>query len=206
VQNESELQETQKLYISSTSKIKLQHFRDYFKNRNIEIIPLPLEIPEIQAIAPEEVVAAKLKLAESLTNLRPLVVDDVGLNVPSLQGFPGALLKPILELGQLHLLRNLLSSQLQINKVDAIFECAIGFSGTSHGSTTNSPIILKGQMQGHLNFSDTTFLNDRQTYRYFYPFKESESVYELQSVDMTRAFRHRFLAMQKLAYAINGQN
>lgn len=52
----------------------------------------PLDLPEIQSIAVEEVVAAKAKYAYELLQ-SPVMVDDTGLYIDAWGGLPGALVK-----------------------------------------------------------------------------------------------------------------
>ncbi|WP_406053822.1 non-canonical purine NTP pyrophosphatase [Streptomyces sp. NBC_01077] len=56
----------------------------------------PLPIPEIQSVDPLHVAVYKAKQAHASLG-RPVIVVDSGLDVPALMGFPGALLKPLLE-------------------------------------------------------------------------------------------------------------
>ncbi|MFB7868078.1 non-canonical purine NTP pyrophosphatase [Streptomyces sp. NPDC056069] len=56
----------------------------------------PLSFPEMQSVDPLKVAVHKAKQAHA--NLeRPLIAVDSGLDIPALMGFPGALLKPLLE-------------------------------------------------------------------------------------------------------------
>ncbi len=55
-----------------------------------------IDLPEIQSLALEEVLAAKAEEAWRRLG-RPLVVEDTGLELPALGGFPGPLVKWMLE-------------------------------------------------------------------------------------------------------------
>lgn len=55
-----------------------------------------------------EVAVAKLKSVELLSDKRPCLVDDTGLFVERFDGFPGALVGPILRKGGIQLLQRLL--------------------------------------------------------------------------------------------------
>lgn len=151
-----------------------------------------LNLPELQSIEPTEVVRAKLDLARSLTPLRPLIVDDVGLRIPALRGFPGALLKPILELGGLRLLRDLSFAHLKEQRIDAEFVCAIAMDDGANIT------VQEGAMKGHLDFSNEIFIDDMTTPRCFYPDGSEKSLANLSLNDGARAFQHRFNALKKL--------
>ncbi len=180
------------LYVNTTSAIKLKHFTEHFSQTGWEIKPLALDIPELQTIEPEKVALAKLEIALKLTPLRPLLVDDVGLEVPSLLGFPGAFLKPVLELGGLRLLRDLLSSRLTNQSVKAQLVCAIAID------TGKKSFIRVGRMDGQLDFSNESFLDDKQTIRCFYPDGHNQSIFELQKLDNALGFQHRFKALSEV--------
>jgi inosine/xanthosine triphosphate pyrophosphatase family protein len=183
-----------KLFVSTTSPLKLQHYRVFFEPLGYQIEPVLLEIPELQHIEPEQVVREKLRMACMQTTLRPLLVDDVGLSVPSFQGFPGALLKPILELGGLRLLRDLTSGKTENGCIAGEFTCAIA----AEWGQSASLLFAQGRMQGTLNFTNEQFLEDRATLRCFYQQGSSLSLAELAQKDPRAAFAHRFLALEQL--------
>ena len=60
----------------------------------IRVAQRKLDLDEIQAISIEEVVLKKARDASAMIT-GPLIVDDSGLYINSLNGFPGALLKPV---------------------------------------------------------------------------------------------------------------
>lgn len=213
------------LYLSTTSKLKTEHYQDFFGRHGFEVKALALEIPELQSIEPDKVVLEKLKIAQTLTDLRPLLVDDVGLSIPGLKGFPGALLKPILELGGLRLLRDLSASHSVDHRIEAEFICAVAMAlsrdldndagSTGNGDDTHnknrtippSPehqkahsivITSQGSMCGVLDFSNEAFLEDRASVRCFYPEGSTESIAEIMLTDPSVGFQHRYQAMEQL--------
>jgi inosine/xanthosine triphosphate pyrophosphatase family protein len=161
-------------------------------NQGYAVEQVCFDVPELQSIDPGRVAVEKLNIVKSLTNLRPLIVDDTGLEVPQLLGFPGALIKPILELGGLYLLRDVLSSRIVSQSINAQFITALAVS------TTKCDFVVKGKMEGSLNFSDLHFLDSKECSGIFYPDGENRSLLTLKNSTGSSAFRHRFLAMDKL--------
>jgi non-canonical purine NTP pyrophosphatase (RdgB/HAM1 family) len=56
------------------------------------VAPLPLELPELQAVDPGDVVEEKARAAYARLS-RPVIVEDSGLEIAAWGGFPGALVK-----------------------------------------------------------------------------------------------------------------
>ena len=187
------------LYLSTTSSLKLKHYQEFFIPSGYEIVPLALDLPELQSMAVDEVVTQKLRLACSLTPLRPLIVDDVGLGIPAFMGFPGAFLKPILERGGLRLLRDLTSLHTHSCRLDAELVCgiAMAFASPTDPDASNSFVKL-GFMKGTLDFNTNEYLEDRATVRCFYPEGSTESVATLSLSDAASGFRHRFHALEQV--------
>lgn len=187
-----------RLYFSTTSKSKAQHLQDFFSNVGIQVLPVELQIPETQSIKPAEVVLEKLKVACSLTALRPLLVDDVGLTIPSLMGFPGALLKPIMELGGLGLLRELTASKANNFCIEAEFVCALAIALGSKARDNESIITCIGSMKGKLDLRNDEYMQDRATKRCFYPEGYDKTIADLELIDSALGFQHRFRALEEL--------
>jgi non-canonical purine NTP pyrophosphatase (RdgB/HAM1 family) len=58
---------------------------------------ISLDLPEIQSLDPQEVIAAKLRRARKYNAERAYIVEDTGLHLACLNGFPGPLVKWLLE-------------------------------------------------------------------------------------------------------------
>ncbi|MEY4616754.1 MAG: hypothetical protein RJB66_1714 [Pseudomonadota bacterium] len=187
-----------RLYFSTTSQSKAQHFQDFFSKHGVQILPVELSIPETQSIKPEEVVLEKLKVACTLTALRPLLVDDVGLTIPSLMGFPGALLKPIMELGGLGLLRELTASKANNFSIEAEFVCALAVALGTKARDNESILTCSGSMKGTLDLRNDEFMHDRATKRCFYPEGYDKTIADLELIDSALGFQHRFRALEEL--------
>ena len=75
---------------------------------NIEIDMLPLEKIEIQDIDTRRVAAYAAAVIAAQTNERPILLEDTGLYLDALDGFPGAFIKWVLEAGGNELLLKML--------------------------------------------------------------------------------------------------
>ncbi len=201
------------IYLCSSSELKLQHYQAFFAGLNKKIIKISMDLPEVQETDVLKVVYEKLKIAMQLTPLRPIIVDDVGLEIEGLMGFPGALLKPILSLGKMELMKKLSESQFTpFSQVKAKLLCAIAISKLSQSDQSlvdsylqKNECVYLGEMKGLLNFSKLEFLNDTDTTRCFYPLiNEINNInhYSEQNIsemlDWTKAYSHRFNALKKL--------
>lgn len=180
------------LYVCTTSSSKLAQFVAFFAPRGYDLRQVALEIPEMQSVDASSVVSGKLRMAAQLTALRPLVVDDAGIEIPDLEGFPGALLKPILEHGQVRLLRKLTAFAQEGGRAKARLVSAIA---VDTGST-----LLEGQgrLDGMLDFRDESRWEDRDCTAVFFPDGEQCSLMELKQRVGEAAFSHRFEAMEKV--------
>ncbi|MFI9825765.1 non-canonical purine NTP pyrophosphatase [Streptomyces sp. NPDC052013] len=84
------------LVFATANPIKLRLAREAVAHLPVHITGISTGIPEIQSTDPTEVAAEKAKKAFALLG-RPVIAEDSGLEIEELAGFPGALVKPILE-------------------------------------------------------------------------------------------------------------
>ena len=93
---------------------------------------LPVECPEIQAMTLEEVVDFGLTWLHGQKTQTPLIIDDAGVFVEKLQGFPGVYSRYVYDtIGPQGLLRQL----EHIEDRQASFKCVLGLlleDGTTH--------------------------------------------------------------------------
>ena len=82
-----------KVYFVTSNRNK---FREVECMLGSELVMKPLDIPEVQAVEVKEVVTEKAKRAYEKIE-KPLIVEDTGLYINALNGFPGALTKWMLE-------------------------------------------------------------------------------------------------------------
>src|SRR5260370_22816148 len=62
------------------------------KRLGFDLVWVPLDLPEPQALDPGEIVKAKARAAHAVLQ-RPVIVGDSGLSIVAWEGFPGALIK-----------------------------------------------------------------------------------------------------------------
>lgn len=80
---------------ATTNRDKFQWAEKKLSPYGIELEMRSIEVPEIQSIDVEEVVRMKAEMvAEEIDP--PFIVDDSGFEIKALDGFPGALLKPVI--------------------------------------------------------------------------------------------------------------
>ncbi len=78
-----------KLYFATSNKHKIEEFREFLGSRKIEIEPIDMEIPEIRHTDVSKVALEKAKYAAEKTG-KAVIVEDSGLYIDALKGFPGA--------------------------------------------------------------------------------------------------------------------
>lgn len=85
-----------KIHIITSNEHKIKEFKDLFKDSDIEIGAVSLDLPEIQSQSQEEVLKNKLSYAwEKLK--KPLIVDDTGFYIDKYNNFPGTITKFVLK-------------------------------------------------------------------------------------------------------------
>src|ERR1700682_1800820 len=62
------------------------------KRLGFDLVCVPLDLPELQALDPGEIVETKARAAYAVLQ-RPVIVEDSGLFIGAWEGFPGALIK-----------------------------------------------------------------------------------------------------------------
>lgn len=78
-----------KLYFATSNKHKIEEFREFLEPRDIVIEPIDMEIPEIRHKDVSKVALEKAKYAAEKTG-KAVLVEDSGLYIDALKGFPGA--------------------------------------------------------------------------------------------------------------------
>jgi len=97
------------------------------------------DLPEIQSLDPQIVIAEKLKAARNFTD-QPLIVEDTSLYLEGLNGFPGPLIK-----WMLHAVGNQGIYELtqSINNKNAVAKTIIGYSNQN-----NEILYFEGTLDG----------------------------------------------------------
>jgi XTP/dITP diphosphohydrolase len=74
----------------SNNEYKIDEFRKILKNYGIKVIPINLKIKELQTLDMTEIVKDKLLKAFQIIG-KPVIVEQTGLYIDFLNGFPGGL-------------------------------------------------------------------------------------------------------------------
>ena len=187
------------IYFCTTSASKLAQFKAFFAGHGFAVEQVDLDIPEIQSIDVEEVVKQKLTIATERCTHRPLIVDDAGLEVDGLEGFPGALLKPILEKGGVGLLKTLSSSVSCNEQSQATMVAAVAVALRSR------TLAARGELNSVMDFSQNARLADKTCSARFYPEHHDKSLAAMQVEIGERAFSHRWRALEPMVQHIQAE-
>lgn len=135
------------VYLVSASKVKRRNFEELLGGHGMDVESIDVPMNEVQDV--DVRVVSRLKAAEAarLTGLRPLLVDDTGLEFPDLMGAPGALLKPLLTHGGVALIDRMCRSYQTNGMCPARYVCAITMV------ETDRTIEVFGDMSGVLDFA-----------------------------------------------------
>lgn len=77
-----------KIIFVTGNKMKIKACNKFFENTDIKIIGNDLDVPEIQSDNVKEVAIEEAKYAYDKIK-EPLIINDCGLVIPALNGFPG---------------------------------------------------------------------------------------------------------------------
>jgi len=143
---------------------------------------LDVELPEIQSLDPEVIVADKAKRAFELTG-KPVVVEDIAAGLDELNGLPGPFIKFFIKaMGE-----NALYQLASEDGVAAAVTCAIGYHDGEHNFTVK--VAVQGKVysaRGENGFGfDKCFVVDGQ-----------DLTYGEMSHDQKDAISHRAQAMK----------
>jgi XTP/dITP diphosphohydrolase len=130
-----------KLNVITSNPGKLREFRAALEPLGYEVVHLPLEVDEVQADTLEEVVAGCLRQLHA-RGVEDFVLDDSGLFVDALKGFPGVYSSYALRTLGCEGLLKLLQG---VHDREARFECCIGCSLSGR-----EDIVLKERCDGHI--------------------------------------------------------
>jgi XTP/dITP diphosphohydrolase len=157
-----------------------------------DVEQIKLDVPEIQSTDVVEVVREKAKAAARLSG-RTVVVDDTGIHIDALNGFPGALSKPFLDSlhnkGILRVLRDEKDRR-------AVVRTAVGLC-----SPGSEPLVFVGEVEGSIA------LEERGTGNFgfdpiFVP-KGSQKTYAEMTLREKNEISHRRRALDKLKHHLS---
>jgi XTP/dITP diphosphohydrolase len=130
-----------KVQLITSNLGKLKEFRAALEPLGFEVAHLPLDVEEVQADTLEEVVADCMRQVR-VRGVKDFVLDDSGLFVDALKGFPGVYSSYALRTLGCEGLLKLLEG---VEDRSARFECCIGCSLEGRDD-----IVLKETCEGHI--------------------------------------------------------
>lgn len=86
-----------KIYFITTNTAKYKGLAKRFKSLDIELEQHDAELSELQLMKGKAIIKHKLQQAKKLLPNKKVLVDDRGFYIKALQGFPGPLVKPVLQ-------------------------------------------------------------------------------------------------------------
>jgi non-canonical purine NTP pyrophosphatase (RdgB/HAM1 family) len=139
----------------TTNKLKFEIAHNLLKKYGIKVIQRYYEFDEVQSLSVEEVAVNKAKQYMNLTK-KPFMVSDDGFSINALNGFPGALLKPVMStIGDKKLLDTLNGEKNR----SAVFINALAFADPKNKllksflTRTNGKIPFKPMGSGDFGWS-----------------------------------------------------
>ncbi|MEM0201130.1 MAG: non-canonical purine NTP pyrophosphatase [Candidatus Micrarchaeaceae archaeon] len=133
----------------TTNKNKFLTMKRDFKKYSIDLEHISLSLPEIQSYNVDEIIGGKLSAAYKHVK-KPCIVHDSGFFIPSLNGFPGALVHPILDKIDIDGILKLVDGKNRecyfyesIGYLDGIMKNPIFFSIKIKGSISEKPMGTK---------------------------------------------------------------
>ena len=170
------------------NKHKFKEAKDIMENYEIELLWIPLPIDEIQSDSLEEVAVSKVLSAIKIVN-PPFIVEDTGLFIKALNGFPGPFASYVFEkLG----LDNILKLMYGIENREAMF-IAIG----ALVFDTNIFKIFRGEVTGEIAYEK----RGRHGFGYdpiFKPSGEKDTLAQL-SINEKNMLSHRGKLFRKIS-------
>lgn len=185
------------LYLATQSQLKRRQYENFVARWGYGVVPCVIDLPEFQSLDVEQVAIQKLQYAKTRTSHAPLLIDDTGVEIEGLSGFPGALVGPILKQGRVGLIAKLCAGVLKDNKVQASVWTSVVIQ---HGE---SYVTGLGQLKGTLDFSDKSRFNDPDLTGVFY--LEGHDIPQNQMPDDKEFYAHRFSALADAIGALEGE-
>jgi len=175
------------MYFITGNKGKAEEAREKLKPLHIMIIQRDLGYPEIQADTLEEVARAGVEYVQQKFN-QPFILEDAGLFIEHLQGFPGVYSKYVfLTIG----LPGILQLLAGVKKRTAVFRSVYAYA-----EPKQPPFIVCGECEGTI----TTSVRGTHGFGYdplFIPTGSTKTFGEMTTEEKNR-FSHRAKALEKL--------
>lgn len=177
------MKEKELIFVTRNKK-KVKEARDIFKDIKIE--QLALDVPEIQSMNIEDVAREKAKSAADIVG-KAVIVEDTGLHLSAFDGFPGALVRYVVDyMGNNNILRILDGEENRAAVAKTVIAlCEPG----------SEPIIFVGEKRGDIASAargarfgfDPIFIPDGY-----------DQTYAEMTIDLKNRISHRKIAFEKL--------
>jgi XTP/dITP diphosphohydrolase len=182
------------LYFITSNKGKVQEATEKLRPLGYTVVQKDLGYPEIQAESLEEVALQGVEHVQQCFH-EPFMLEDAGLSIDSLKGFPGVYSKYVFcTIGLPGVLRLLEGEK----KRSAVFRSVYAYS-----EPREKPILFVGECKGAI----TTEQRGTHGFGYdpiFIPSGESKTFGEMTMTEKNR-FSHRALALEKLVAALRSR-
>lgn len=137
------LRDKNKIYFVTGNAYKFEEARRVLENMDIRLVMKGLDIDEPQSDS-LEYVASKCALEATKVLKSPLIVEDSGLFISSLGGFPGPYSSYVYrKVGCVGILKLLKGSKER----DAYFKCVVAFASSPH----KEPVLFRGFVRGTIS-------------------------------------------------------
>lgn len=176
-----------KIWFGTKNKGKLEEVNAILNPYRITIEHLPMDKVEIQAETLEEVVRYCL---ENLEFKKPLVIEDSGLFIESLNGFPGPYSRYVLDTINLPGILKLLK---EVENREACFKSVIGFKEDS------KVIVFKGCTRGKIAFEERGFFGFGYDPIFIPDEEPSEKTFGELTLNSKNSFSHRAKSFKNFA-------
>ncbi len=146
------------IYMATSNKNKFLTMQRNLNKYGIEIEQLQISLPEIQSYDVEEVIAEKIKTAYAQIK-KPCIVHDGGFFIPSIKGFPGALVHPILDKIDIEGILKLIENK---DRACYFHECLAYYDGKS-----DTPMFFENKVNGSVSLEPIGVKNNYHWSRLF---------------------------------------
>lgn len=175
------------IFFITSNKGKLSEIQHKVKPYTISIIQHNLGYPEIQADTLEEVAAYGVDYIQKLF-FKPFILEDAGIFISALQGFPGVFSKYVYySIG----LKGILTLMKNVDSREAVFQSVYAYA-----EPNSDPVFFKGECHGHISYEmigtqgfgyDPIFIADT-----------SSKTFAEMSIEEKNKYSHRGKALDKL--------
>ncbi len=187
------------IYFITSNKHKLAEAHAKFSTANIIIEHLELDYHELQADTNEEIMKFGVKwiIDTHRSDIdKPFFIEDSGLFVHALNGFPGVYSKYIFKTIGPQGIIELMLNNTELEARVAHFEACIGYFDPQKANETDQLLVFKGKCEGTL----ATELRGMQGFGFdpiFIPKGSDQTFAEMQTATKN-LYSHRSIALDKL--------